>query len=154
MKIVNLEIITDMQSWCRTWQHSGYNRIHVKQELLRKRRRAWKNYWSRRGNPKSFTLTIPWNLASLARNFSGIIVRQHHTDQKQMWLPKEQCAELRKGHLRCYCSQLSITNGGRIPWSVTAICETFKISRLMGKHITKGGSECRLTDQWYRLEQW
>ena len=25
-------------------------------------------------------------------------------------------------------------NGGRIPWSVTAICGTFKISCLMGKH--------------------
>ena len=32
---------------------------------------------------KSFTLTIPWNLASLARNYPGIIVRQHHVDQKQ-----------------------------------------------------------------------
>ena len=43
---------------------------------------------------------------------------------------------------------------GRIPWSVTAICETFRISCLMGRHHTKGGSECPLTDQWYRLEQW
>ena len=42
-------------------------------------------YWSRRGNQKSFTLTIPWNLASLARNYPGIIERQHHTDQKHMW---------------------------------------------------------------------
>ena len=30
--------------------------------------------WSRRGNPKSFALTIPWNLASLVRNYPGIIV--------------------------------------------------------------------------------
>ena len=50
------------------------------------------------------TLTIPWNLASLAKNYPGIIVRQHHTDQKQMGLLREQCAESRKGHLRCYCS--------------------------------------------------
>ena len=48
---------------------------------------------SRRGNQKSFTLTILWNLASLARNYPGIIVRQHHTDKKQMGLLKEQCAE-------------------------------------------------------------
>ena len=33
-------------------------------------------------------------------------------------------------------------------------CETFKISCLMGRHHMKGGSECSLIDQWYRLEQW
>ena len=29
-------------------------------------------------------------------------------------------------------------NGGRIPWSVTAIFETYKISCLMGKHLANG----------------
>ena len=29
-------------------------------------------------------------------------------------------------------------NGGRIPWNVTAFCETFKISCLMGRHLMKG----------------
>ena len=40
-----------------------------------------------------------------------------------------------------------VTNGGRIPWNVTPIYETFKVSCLMGRHLTKGGSECPLTDQ-------
>ena len=39
-----------------------------------------------------FAMTT-WNLASLAMNYPGIIVRQHHTDQKQMGFLKEQCAE-------------------------------------------------------------
>ena len=43
--------------------------------------------------------------------------------------------------------------GVRIPWNVTAICEKFRITCLMGRHHMKGGSECPLTDQWYRLEQ-
>ena len=30
--------------------------------------------------------------------------------------------------------------GGQIPWSAAAICETFKISCLMGKHFTNGDS--------------
>ena len=34
------------------------------------------------------------------------------------------------------------------------VCETFKISCLMGRHHMKGGSECPLTDQLYCLEQW
>ena len=33
-----------------------------------------------------------------------------------------------------------------IPRSVTAICQTFRINFLMRKHLTKGGSECPLTD--------
>ena len=45
------------------------------------------------GNPKSFTLTIPWNLAKPVKIFPGIIVRRHHTDRKQMGLLREQCAE-------------------------------------------------------------
>ena len=43
--------------------------------------------------PKSFTLTIPWNSAKLVKISPGIIARLHHTDQKQMGLLKEQCAE-------------------------------------------------------------
>ena len=48
---------------------------------------------SRRENQKSFTQTIPWNLAKPVKIFPGIIVRQHLTDQKRMRLPKEQCVE-------------------------------------------------------------
>ena len=55
--------------------------------------RACKSSWSRIGSVKSFTLTIPWNFAELVKIFPGIIVRRHHTDQKQMGLQREQCAE-------------------------------------------------------------
>ena len=48
---------------------------------------------AKKGSLKSFTLTIPWNLAKTVKIFPGIIVRRHHTDQKQMGLLKEQCAE-------------------------------------------------------------
>ena len=54
---------------------------------------ACKSAWSRRGNQKSFTLTITWNLARLVKIFPGIIVRQHHTDRKQMGLLRKQYAE-------------------------------------------------------------
>ena len=64
-----------------------------------------------------------------------------HTDQKQMGLQKEQCEEWQKGHLRCCCSQVWMKNGGQIPSNVSAFCETFKISCLMGRHLMKGGSE-------------
>ena len=77
----------------QTWSPNGSSHIRAKQKLRRKHRVACKSSWSQTGNLKSFTLTIPWNLAKPVKIFPGIIVRQHHTDQKQLGLLKEQCAE-------------------------------------------------------------
>ena len=52
-----------------------------------------KSSWGQIGNLKSFTLTIPWNLAKPVQIFLGIIVRRNHTDRKQMGLLREQYAE-------------------------------------------------------------
>ena len=70
-----------------------------KTKLLKKHNGACKSSWSPMGSLKSFTLTIPWNLANLVKIFPGIIVRRHHTDQKQMGWLEEQCAESRKAPL-------------------------------------------------------
>ena len=91
LKDVNLETIIDTLSWYKIWLHNGYNLIRAKQELLSKHKRAYRRSWSRRGNQESFTLTIPWNSASLVKNYPGISVGQHQTDQKQMGLLREQC---------------------------------------------------------------
>ena len=53
----------------------------------------------------------------------------------------------KRGRLRCNCSRVWMKIGGQIPWNALLVCETFKISCLMGKHLTKGGSECPSTDQ-------
>ena len=71
----------------------GSSRIRVKQKLLRKHKGACKSSWSRIGSLKSFTLTIPWKLATPVKIFPGIIVRRHRTDWKQMGLLREDCAE-------------------------------------------------------------
>ena len=73
MKIVNLETITDMQSWCRTWPPNGSSRIRAKQKLHRKHREVCKSSWSQIGSLKSFTLTIPWNSAQPVKISPGII---------------------------------------------------------------------------------
>ena len=113
-----------------------------------------KSLWSQPGNPKSFTLTIPQNLARPVKIYPGIVARELRTDRKQMGLLKEQYTEIRKLHLQYCCDQVWMKNGGRIPWNVTAICETFKISCLMGRHPVGGGSEDHLTEPLSRLEQW
>ena len=69
VKVVNLETIIDMQSWSRTWPPNGSSRIHAKQKHLRKQKRTCRSSWSRIGSHKSFTLTIPWNLARPVKIF-------------------------------------------------------------------------------------
>ena len=71
MKEVNLETIIDMQSWCRTWPPNGSSRIRAKQKLLRKHKGACKSSWNQIGSLKSFTLTIPWNLAKACEDLSS-----------------------------------------------------------------------------------
>ena len=73
---------------------SGSSRIRAKtKKLLRKHKGACKSSWSRIGSLKSFTLTIPWNLAKPVKIFPGIIVRRHHTDRSKWELLKEQYAQ-------------------------------------------------------------
>ena len=72
------------------------------------------------------------------RSFPGIIVRQDRTDRKQMVLLREPFGEWKKVHLLYCCNQVWMKNGVRIPWKVTAVCETFKIYCLTGKLRTKG----------------
>ena len=81
-----------------------------------------KSSWSRIGSLKPFTLTIPWNLAKLVKIFPGIIVRRHHTDQKQMRLLKEQSAEKKKAPLPYCCNQVWMKIGG---WADSMECYTY-----------------------------
>ena len=68
-------------------------RIRAKPKLHKKPRETCKSSWSPTGNLKSFTLTIPWNLAKPVKISPGITALLHHTDRRQMGLLKEQCAE-------------------------------------------------------------
>ena len=154
VKVVNLETIIDMQSWCRTWPPNGSSRIRAKQKLLRKHKGACQSSWSQMGSLKSFTLTIPWNLANPVKISPGIIARLHHIDQKHMGLLKEQCAELKKAPLPYCCNQVWMKIGGQIPWNATPICETFKISCLMGKLLTRDVLGNHLQDPQFRLVHW
>ena len=96
----------------------------------------------------------PEILANLVKIFPGIIVRRHHTDQKQMRLLKEQCAERKKAPLQYSCNQVWMKIGGQIPWNVKLICETSQISYLMGRLPMKGVLENHSKDQLFLLVDW
>ena len=83
--------------------------------------------------------------------FPGIIVRQHHTDQKQMGLLREECAEGKKVRLLYCCNQVWMRSGGQILWNVTPLCETSQISNLMGKPCMRDFLGNHLKDRLSRL---
>ena len=130
--VKDLKTIIDKLQWSETWPLNGSSRIRAQQKLLRKYKGACKSSWSRLGSLKSYTMTIPWNLAKLVKIFR---VRRHHTDQRQMvLLLQERYAKLRKGRLQ-YCFNLA--------WMkiVGRFHEMFKTSWQMGKLLVKGHSE-------------
>ena len=98
VKKVNLVTIIDMPSWYKQdLATHGSIRIHAKQKLLRKHKGACKSSWSRRGSQKSFTLTIPWKLASLVRTFLGTMVRQRHTRSETNGIAERAVRRVKEG---------------------------------------------------------
>ena len=69
------------------------SRIRVKQKLHRKHIEVCKSSWSQIGNPKVFDTDNSLEFGKPVKICPGIIARPHHTDQKQMELLKQQCAE-------------------------------------------------------------
>ena len=78
-----------VQDLATQWVQANPCKTKTSQET----KEACKSSWSPIGIVKSFTLTIPWNLAKLVKIFPGIIARLHHIDRRLMGLLKEQCAE-------------------------------------------------------------
>ena len=93
MKTVNLETITDMQLWCKTWPLNGVDLTRVKQKLLRRWKGVYESFSNHQKSRESFTVTIHCNLANLVKIFHGIIKLLHPIDPRRMALLKERYAE-------------------------------------------------------------
>ena len=111
VKVVNLETLIDMQSWCKTWPPNGSSRIRAKQKTSQETQRSLQKVLGARiGSLKSFTLTIPWNLAKPVKMFPGIIVRQHHTDRNE-WDCWESSTQIER---RDICGIVAIRSGWKL----------------------------------------
>ena len=141
LKVVNLETITDMQSWYTILPLNGYNLTRAKQKLLRRRKIVHENFWSRHRNQKLFIRTIQWYWANLVKNCQGIIERPLFIAQKQKELQNELHDESKKAHQQYCYSQDWMKSGGRILWNAFAICEMSKISWQTGKRHMKDDLE-------------
>ena len=106
------------------------------------------------GKPKVIYTANSLEFGKACEDFPGIIVRLHHTDRKQMGLLKERCAELKKAPLQYCCNRIWMKIGGQILWNVIPICETFKISCLMGKLHTRDVLGNHSKDRSFRLVHW
>ena len=154
VKEVNRVTIIDTPWWYKIWQHSGYNHTRVKQKLTRRPRRAQWSSWSRRGNQKSFTLTVASKFGKSCEDLSWNHCTSTPPRSETNGIAERAVRRVQEGT----CAVL-LQSGLDEKWRADSmdalpICETFKISCLMGRHHKKGGSECPLTDHWYRLEQW
>ena len=119
-------------------------------KLRRKHERSLQKFLEpTRRAKKTFTLPMPWSLAKPVKVCRRIIVRRPLTVQKQLGLLTEHYAEWKKGHLLYCCNQVWMKKGRRIPWNVTAICEIFNISWLMGRHRMKGDGQ-GMGSRWRR----
>ena len=69
-KVVNLEIIIDMPSWCWTWPPNGSKHMRAEQKLLRKHKGSCKSSWSQKRKPKVFYTDISVDFGKACEDLS------------------------------------------------------------------------------------
>ena len=77
----------------------------------------------RRSHKLLFIRTISYNLASIVKNYHGIIEQLHFINQTQAELQHELYVEQKKRHQPCYCNLDRVISGGWILWNAVAVCE-------------------------------
>ena len=149
MTIRNLETITDMQSWCKTWPPNRSSRIRAKQKLLRKHKGARKSSWSRTGSLKVIYTDnslefgkacddLSWNHCtstphrSETNGFAEKAVRRVKEGTSAVLLQSSLDENWWADSMECYCYPRNIQD--------LLFC-------LMGKHLMKGDSANHSKDQ-------
>ena len=85
---------------------NGYNLTHAKKKLLRRWKGVHEHFSSRLKSQKSFTLTVPWNLAKLRGDLSWnrCTSTPHRIGKKWGFAERASAQDLRKGLVQ-YCLQ-------------------------------------------------
>ena len=135
-----------MQSWCKIWPPNGSSRARAKQKLPRKRTGAWKSSWNPIGILKSFTLTIPLEFGKVCEDLSW-----NHCTSTPHRSETKGGPERAVRRVQYCCNQVWMKNGWQIPWNAKPICETLKISCLMGRLHTRDVLENLSKDRSFRF---
>ena len=142
VKKVHRGTIIDMPWWYKTWQHSGYNHTRAKQTSSQETQKnlQWSSL-NRRGNHKViYTDNSLGILASVARNYPGIIVRQHHTDHKTHGIAERAVCRVKEG-----TSALLLQSGlGNEWWADSMECLLLPSAKYSpGSHLLMGENTLR-----------
>ena len=154
MKVVNLETIIDIQSLCKTWIPNESSRIRAKQKLLRKHNRSLQKFLEPNRKPKvTYTdNSLEFGKACEDLSWNHIASTPHRSETNG--IAERAVRRIWKRHLQYCFNQVWMKNGGRVPWSATAFCETLQISYLMGRRHTKDVLENHLKDRFFHVVHW
>ena len=101
VKVVNLEKIIDMQSWCRTWPPNGSSRLRPKQKLLRKPRGACKKFLEPNRKPKGH---LHWQFLRIWQSLWRSFMESLYVDTTQIgnkWYCWKSSAQSKRRYLCC-----------------------------------------------------
>ena len=139
----------DMQSWCKTWPPNGSNHIRAKQKTSQETQRSSQKFLEPKREPEVIYTDNSLEIGKACEDLSW-----NHCTSTPHRSETNGIAERAVRRVKEGTSAVWMKNGGQIPWNAVPICETFKISCLMGRLRTKGVLENHLKDQSFRLVHW
>ena len=155
MNDVNLETIIDMQSWCRTWPPNGSSRIREKTKTSQETKRSLQKFLEPNRKPEVIYTDNSLEFGKVCEDLSW-----NHCTSTPHRSETHGIAERAVRRVKEGTSAVLLQSGldeklvGRFYGMLIPICETFKISCLMGKLHTKDVLENHLKDRSFRLVHW
>ena len=148
---MNLETITDIQSWCRTWPPNGSRHIRARPRLHKKPREACKSSWSPKGILKSFKLTNSLEFGKACEDLSWSHCTSTPHRSETNGIADRAVRRVKEG-----TSAVLLQSGLNESWwadsmDVTPIFETSQIYYLMGRRSVKDVLGNHLKDLLFHL---
>ena len=151
MRDVNLERISDTQSWDKIPSLNLFNFIRANQKLLRGRQRSLRKFFKPSEKPKVLYTDNSLELRKSCEDLSYNRRTWTPIDPRQMRLRKERNKDKRKGSLLYVRNETWMKNEGLIPWNTIAIHEMSKTSWQIGQHLKKDVPQQHLNVHLFRL---
>ena len=145
MNEVNRLTIIDMPWWHKIWQRSGCSPTRAKQKTSQE---SLQKFLEPTRKPKVMYTdnSLEFGKSCEESSWNHCTSTPHRSETNGI-------AERAVRRVKVGTSAVLLQSGlgnewlADFPWRVTAICDTFKIPCLMGRHHIKGGSEHYSTDQ-------
>ena len=122
-----------MQLWCKTWPPDGSSRIRAKTKTSQETQRSLQKFLPNRKPKVIYTdNSLEFGKAREDLSWNHCTSTPHRSETNGI-AERAVRRVKKKIRLQYCCNQVWMKNGGQIPWNAKPICETFKISCLMGK---------------------